>query len=132
MRQMSRPSARISHDPFLLTNVAHHGRGLGDTLRGSELEQRGELEPIPNAPLSLRAIAWRVIGVLGVLGAFFGLAAIARHDEAREAIIDWITFGVGAPDRGNDPDVQKGVDEISKRNQSAKAPAIGGGPPSTK
>ena len=132
MRQMSRPSARISHDPFLLTNAAHHGRGLGHTLRGSELEERGELEPIPDAPLSLRVIAWRVIGVLGILGAFFGLAAIAGHDEAREAIIDWVTFGVGVPDRSNDQDVPKGVNETSKGHQSAKTPAIGGGPPSTK
>jgi hypothetical protein len=103
-----------SHDPFLLIRVVPHHRALGHTLRGSLLDRYDELEPSTKSIPSLRAIAWRIVGGLAVVAAWAGLALIAAHPDARNAIVDWITFGVGASDRNGDHDVQKGVEETPK------------------
>jgi hypothetical protein len=90
-------SSHVSHDPFLLTNARPHRFGLNQTMRGVDGEQYVDLEPLSRSTSSVRAIAWRIIGALAIVGAALGFVLLATQPGARKAILDWITFGVGAP-----------------------------------
>jgi hypothetical protein len=114
MQAVSGGPAHFSHDPFLLNNakVASRRRGLDQTMRGVSLEQ-AEYEWLPKSSWSLRSTVWRIIGGLAIVGASWLLFLITTQPEARRAVIDWVTFGIGAPDRSGDQDVPKGDRGIS-------------------
>ena len=105
MQAASRGSAHISHDPFLLNKVARQHRRLHQTLRGESLDQV-ESEWQPKRSLSLRATAWRILGGLAIVGASWVLVLVTTQPQARRAIVDWVTFGIGSTDRSGE---QEGV-----------------------
>jgi len=107
MQATSGGPSHISHDPFLLNKVARQQRRLHQTLRGERLNQV-ESQWQPKRSLSLRAAAWRIIGGLAIVGASWLLVLVTTQPQARRAIVDWVTFGIGAPDRSDGQDVPKG------------------------
>jgi hypothetical protein len=67
---------------------------------------------MPKAASSLRAIAWRIVGALAIVGAASGFVLVACQSDAKDAILDWITFGLAAHNRTGDlegQDLQKGI-----------------------
>ena len=99
MQATSGGPAHYSHDPFLLNHkVGPRRRGLDQTVRGERLEDV-ESALQPKRSLSLRATAWRLLGGLAVVGATWLLVLVTTQPQARRAIVDWVTFGIGSPDR---------------------------------
>jgi hypothetical protein len=88
MQQMSHPSTRFDHAAFPLTQP--HRGAIDRTLKGRDAAQ---IEPVPAGSLSARTIVWRVIGALAIAAAFYLLVVIARHGQALDTIMSWITFG---------------------------------------
>jgi len=66
-------------------------RSVNHTFRGLEFE------PERREPLSKRAIAWRIVGLLAIAGAFYEASVLASHPEARDAINRMGHFRRGAP-----------------------------------
>src|SRR5262249_32221847 len=55
----------------------------------------GEIDDRPRGVprLHFRSVAWRFIGALAIAGAFYGVARVGTHAEARRAIVEWVTLG---------------------------------------
>jgi hypothetical protein len=70
--------------------------------------------------LRFRNVAWRFIGALAIGAAFYGVARVGTHAEARRAIVEWVTLGHGEKVEGIKRTVDKWVE--SARSQWA-APA---------
>jgi hypothetical protein len=59
-----------------------------------------------------RSFAWRFIGAVAIAAAFYGIAQIALHPEARRAIVDWVTMGHAEKVQGAERTVQKWVERL--------------------
>jgi hypothetical protein len=59
-----------------------------------------------------RSFAWRFIGALAIAGAFYVIAQIALHAEARRAIVDWVTLGHGDTVQRAERTVKNWVDRL--------------------
>jgi hypothetical protein len=55
----------------------------------------GEVDDRPQGVprLRFRNAAWRFIGALAIGAAFYGVARVGTHAEARRAIMEWVTLG---------------------------------------
>src|SRR5437762_14213655 len=62
-----------------------------DSLISYEIDDRPRGVP----QLRFRNVAWRIIGALAIGAAFYGVARVGAHAEARRAIVEWVTLGHG-------------------------------------
>jgi hypothetical protein len=63
----------------------------------------------------IRSMFWRFIGALAICGAFYIIAQIAIHPDARRAITEWATLGHAQKVQSLERGVQKGVEWVRNR-----------------
>jgi hypothetical protein len=74
-----------------------------------------DLRPAGVPRRRFRQFAWRFIGALAIGGAFYGIAQIAVHPEARRAIAEWVTLGHAEKIQGAERTVERWVDRVRER-----------------
>jgi hypothetical protein len=76
------------------------------------VDEFDDLQPAGVPRRRFRRLAVRLIGALAIGGAFYGIAQIAIHPEARRAITEWVTLGHAEKVEGVERTVQKWVDRV--------------------
>jgi hypothetical protein len=71
-----------------------------------------DLQPAGVPRRRFRRFAVRFIGALAIGGAFYGIAQIAVHPEARRAIAEWVSLGHAEKIQGAERAVEKFVDRV--------------------
>jgi len=83
-------------DPYDVDEELSHIREYPVRLQPSSLIS-GEFDDRPRGVprIRFRQVAWRFIGALAIGAAFYGVARVGTHAEARRAIVEWVTLGHG-------------------------------------
>ena len=74
-----------------------------------------DFEPAGVPRRRFRQMAWRFIGAVAIGGAFYGVAQIAIHPEARREIAQWVTLGHAEHVAGAERTLEKWIDWVKSR-----------------